>query len=156
MSSPFEKYLSGKVVVLGIGNALRRDDAIGSVIAGSLKDTASFIVYDSGSSPENYLGKIIKDDPDNVIIIDAVDFKGKPGEFRVFKPDDFSSAGFFLTHNSSISLVINYLQKSLKANIIVLAIQPSTVTFGEGLSRELNEAFCMVRDIFYEADKKKR
>ena len=67
-------HLAGKVVILGIGNTFRGDDGIGSLLAQRLKDKVSFIVYDSGPSPENYLGKIIKDKPDNIIIVDAVDF----------------------------------------------------------------------------------
>jgi len=45
-------------------------------------------VYDSGPSPENYLGKIIKDKPDNIVIIDTVDFGGKPGEFLEIEAGD--------------------------------------------------------------------
>ena len=75
-------HLKGKAVILGIGNTMRSDDAIGSLLAGRIKDKLPFPVYDAGVSPENYLGKIVKGSPDNIIIIDAVDFGGKPGEFN--------------------------------------------------------------------------
>ena len=57
---------------MGIGNTLHNDDGVGSLVASRLQDKLPCIVYDAGPNPENYLGKIIKDMPDNVVIIDAV------------------------------------------------------------------------------------
>lgn len=133
--------LSGKVVILGIGNTLRSDDGVGSILANRIKDRIPHLVYDGNSSPENYLGKIIKDKPDNILIIDAVDFGGLPGEFRVLEGENIETVSFFSTHNASISLAINYLKKTLaQVNIIILAIQPKTITFGDNLSPEIIRA----------------
>ncbi len=131
-------HLKGKVVILGIGNSLRSDDAAGSFLAGRIKGKVPYIVYDAGSSPENYLGKIIRDLPDTLVIIDAVDFGGKPGEFNLIKGRDLKTANLFSTHNASISLTINYLQNNLKVDIIILIIQPKTIVFGDKLSPEVS------------------
>lgn len=132
-------HLSGKVIILGIGNTLQSDDGVGSVLAARLKDKVPYIVYDSGSSPENYLGKIIKDKPNTVVIIDAVDFGASPGDFDIFEGSDIKAINFFSTHDASISLAINYLQSSLTVDIIILAIQPKRVAFGEGLGKEVSQ-----------------
>jgi len=144
-----KEHLQGKVLILGIGNGLRNDDALGSLLASRLKDKLPFIVYDAGSSPENYLGKIIKDNPNNIIIIDAVDFGGNPGEFRVLESDDLKTVNLFSTHNASLSLTINYLQSHIKVDIIILIIQPKSIAFGDEISpeiaktlQELEEWFC--------------
>ena len=140
MLDHLKEHLKGKVVVLGIGNSLRSDDAAGSILAGRLKDRTPYLVYDAASSPENYLGKIIRDKPDNIVIIDAVDFAGTPGELRILEGRDVQTVNFFSTHNASVSLTINYLQSNLKADIIILAIQPKNISFGDNLSQEINKA----------------
>jgi len=130
-------HLQGKVVILGIGNTLRSDDGAGSILASRIKGKVPFIVFDAGESPENYLEKVIKEKPDNIVIIDAVDFGGKPGEFRVLETQDLKTTNLFSTHNASISLTINYLQSNLKVDIIILIIQPESISFGDKLSREV-------------------
>ena len=132
-------HLAGKVVILGIGNILQSDDGVGSILASRIKDKVPYIVYDVGLSPENYLGKIIKDKPDNIVIIDAADFGGRPGEFKEIEGQDLKAANLFSTHNASISLTINYLQNNLKANIIVLIIQPKTIALGDKLNPEIED-----------------
>jgi len=140
MLEHLKAHLRGKVVILGIGNTLRSDDGIGSLLAARLKDKVPYIVYDAGVSPENYLGKIEKDKPDNLVIIDAVDFQGEPGEFRELDDSDIKTSNLFSTHNASISLLINFLKSNSKLDIIVLIIQPKTIAFGDKLSLELNES----------------
>ncbi len=134
-----KSHLKGKIVILGIGNTLKSDDAAGSILAGRIKGKAPYIVYDSGSNPENYLGKIIKDKPDTVVILDAVDFGAGPGEFNIFEAADLASVNFFATHDASISLLIHYLQSILKVDIIILAIQPKCVVFSDTLSKEVDK-----------------
>jgi len=148
-------HLSGKVVILGIGNTLRRDDGIGSLLAQRIQSKVPYLVYDAASSPENYLGKIIKDKPDNIIIIDAVDLGAKPGDFTLLEVDDVKTTNLFATHNASISLTINYLKNNLKADIIILVIQPKSIAFGEGLSRELEETLNTLGEWFCESGKEK-
>jgi hydrogenase 3 maturation protease len=152
MLDHLKEHLKGKVVILGIGNSLRSDDAVGSILACRLKDKVSFLVYDAAASPENYLGKIIRDKPDNIVIIDAVDFGGKPGELRILEGKNVQTVNFFSTHNASVSLTINYLQSNLKTDIIILAIQPKDISFGDDLSQEITKTldeleswFCGIR-----------
>jgi hydrogenase 3 maturation protease len=147
-------HLKGKVVILGIGNVMRQDDGLGSVLASRIKNKVPFKVFDAETSPENYLEKIIKENPDNIIIIDAVDFGGKPGEFQVLEGQDIKTVNLFSTHNASISLSINYLQSNLKADIIVLIIQPKSINFGDELSLEVSEAINKIEGSFYGTEKK--
>lgn len=149
MLEHLKEHLKGKVVILGIGNALQGDDAIGSLLASRLKDKIPYIVYDSGSSPENYLGKIIKDKPDNIIIIDAADFGACPGEFSLFEGEEIKTTNIFSTHNASIALTINYLQTHIRADIIVLIIQPKNTSFSDKLSPELEKTLNELEEWFF-------
>lgn len=124
---------------MGIGNTLHNDDGVGSLLASRIKDRVPYIVYDTGANPENYLGKVIKDKPDSIVIIDAVDFGAKPGAFREWEGPDVETVNLYSTHNASLSLTINYLKNNLKADIIILIIQPKSIAFGENLSPEIQE-----------------
>lgn len=137
MLSDLESRLKGKVVILGVGNTLKSDDGAGSILASRLKDLSGIVVLDAGVSPENYLEKIVRHKPDTVLIIDSGDFGSIPGDFKLIEPEQLDSAPLFFTHNASISLSINYLQSNLKADIIMLVIQPKTVAFGDFLSSEV-------------------
>jgi len=139
MLSHLKAHLSGKVIILGIGNTLRSDDGAGSILANRIKDKVHFQVFDSGPTPENYLEKIIKENPDNILILDAADFGGSPGEYRVIEAEELRTVNFFSTHNASITLTINYLKNSIKADIIILIIQPKTIAFSDILSEEVSK-----------------
>jgi len=142
-------HLKGRVLILGIGNTLRSDDGVGSILAQRIAGRIPCIVYDSSASPENYLGKIIKDSPEVILLIDAVDFGGRAGEFRVFEGEDIQTVNFFSTHDASISLAISYLKNSLKkVDIIILAIQPKILSFGDKLSPEINKALEKLEEWF--------
>jgi hydrogenase 3 maturation protease len=150
-----KEHLKGKVVILGIGNTMRSDDGIGSLLTQQIKDKVPFVVIDAGFSPENYLGKIVKENPDNIIIIDAVDFGAKPAEFRILEAQDLKATNLFATHNASLSLTINYLQGILKADIIILIIQPKSIAFGTNLSPEAADTLNNLEECFYDAAKEK-
>jgi hydrogenase 3 maturation protease len=154
MCEDFKSRLKGKVVILGIGNTLRSDDGAGSVLASRIKGKAPFVVFDAEESPENYLEKIIKEKADTVVLIDAVDFGAKPGEFKFLQAQEIKTVNLFATHNASISLTINYLQNNLKADIIILIIQPKSINFGDKLSLEVKETLNKLVQWFYETGKK--
>ncbi|MFA5411402.1 MAG: hydrogenase maturation protease, partial [Candidatus Omnitrophota bacterium] len=108
-------------------------------------------VFDAGTVPEIFLEKIIKEKPDNIIIIDAAAFGGKAGECRILEEKDLKTVNLFSTHNASLTLAINYLQNNLRADIITLIIQPKSVSLGEKLSPEIEEALIELEDCFYES-----
>ncbi len=155
MPGQLESRLKGKVVILGIGNPLRSDDGVGSILASRIKDKVPFTVFDAGVSPENYLEKTIREKPDTVLLIDAVDFGGKPGEFKFLEASRIKTVNLFSTHNASISLSINYLQNNFKADIITLIIQPKTIVLGDKLSPELIRTLGVLEDLFYGLGKEK-
>lgn len=148
MFNHLKSHLKGKVAILGIGNTLRSDDGAGSILASRIKDKAPLTVFDAGASPENYLEKIIKENPDTVVMIDAVDFGGSAGEFRILEAEDIKTVNLFATHNASISLAINYLQSKLKADIIILLIQPKSIVLGDKLSPEIAKTIGILEDWF--------
>ena len=149
MLDHLKAHLQGKVIILGIGNTLRSDDGAGSILVSRIKANKSFLAWDAGLNPENYLNRIIKEKPDNLVLIDAADFGGKPGEFRVEEADQIQTTNLFSTHNASLSLLINYLQSHIKTNIIVIIIQPKTICLGDSLSPEVSATLNSLEDFFH-------
>ena len=143
--------LKGKVLLLGMGNPLKSDDGLGTVLCARLRGRLKAEVFAAGVVPENYLSKIVRLKPDTILIIDAADFAGVPGEIRLFSPMQIQSLNFFSTHNMSPSLMINYLQDSTQAQIVFLAIQPKYIGFGESLSSEIGRSFLKLEDFFLES-----
>jgi hydrogenase 3 maturation protease len=148
--------LIGTVVIVGMGNTLRSDDGVGSLLASALGGSVSYIVYEVGVSLENYLGKIVKDKPDSIVLVDAARIGRAPGECGIFELSQVETASFFTTHNASLSMALRYLQKNLKADIILLLIQPQTTAFGDTLSPEVSQVLRRLREWFSHHGQKTR
>lgn len=132
--------LQGKVSIVGIGNRLRGDDGVGPEIIKRVENSLpSLLLFDVGEAPENYLGKIVKQKPDAIVFIDAVDFDAPPGTIKVVETDDIRNESLS-THNVSLNLVAKYLQKETSADVFLLGIQPETTEFGREISRPVRES----------------
>ena len=136
----FEEELSNfladfrKLIVLGVGNELKSDDGVGPFIINRLlsenieKDNILFI--NAETVPENFTGKIRKENPSHVIIVDACLMGSDPGEIKIVDKDDFASIGIS-THSMSLSYFVKYLEKDTDFKIIFVGIEPETMDWGE-------------------------
>jgi hydrogenase 3 maturation protease len=131
-----------KIVVMGVGNRMRGDDAIGCLVIDELTNENGLTVIDCDSTPENYIDKVISLKPERVIIIDACNFKSEPGKFRLFseKQIDKISQNLISTHNLPLNLTVTMIKKQLPCEILLLGVQPEQINFGEGLSPKLEKA----------------
>jgi len=123
-------------VVLTVGNRLRGDDAVGPRIADELPSSADLLVVDGGLAPENYLGPVVGFGPAAVLIVDACDFGGAPGEFRLFGRAELErlAGGLVSTHTLPLTLTVAMLEQQLAVRIEFLAAQPGTLEFDAPLS----------------------
>lgn len=129
-----------KVVILTVGNILRRDDGFGQLVAQKLKEKMGAVpIFDGGEAPENYLGKILGHHPEIVLIIDTVDFNGNPGGVRIFGQDELSHRDFS-THGLSLKLAMEYLNNRGVKEVKLIGIQPKDTKLGEGLSKEVEQS----------------
>jgi hydrogenase 3 maturation protease len=123
-----------KLIVLGVGNELKSDDGVGPFIIKKLiaenieKDNLLFI--NAETVPENFTGKIRKEEPTHVIIVDACLMGGKPGDIKIVDKDDFVNIGIS-THSMSLSYFVKYLEKDSDFKIIFVGIEPETMDWGE-------------------------
>jgi len=137
--SKLKDRLQGKVLIVGIGNRLRGDDGVGPEIINRLSSPLPhLLLFDVGETPENYLGKIVKQKPDTIVLIDAVDFGSSPGMIKIIEKDDIKDESLS-THNVSLNLVAKYLQKETSVDVFLLGIQPETTEFGREISQPVRE-----------------
>jgi len=139
MLAQLEKILKGDVLFLGIGNELRADDGFGAILARRIKDKVGFRVFEAGVSPENFLGKLIKEKPDTVLLVDAVDFGGDFAEIKLWDLKSVKTRVSFSTHNSSLSLICDFLKREFEVETYLLAMQPKEAGFGKKMSPEVEK-----------------
>lgn len=138
---PFEEDLltflkdSKKLLFIGIGNTLRKDDGAGIRIINILKRRGVKNVLNCGASPENYTGVIKKIAPTHIIFFDAVEMGREPGHFEIIKECDFYEQ-ILSTHKIPMKLLFQILKNDLpNLKILFIGIQPKNIGFGKGISR---------------------
>ncbi|WP_206206164.1 hydrogenase 3 maturation endopeptidase HyCI [Thermococcus indicus] len=126
-----------RVVVCGIGNDVRGDDAFGVIVAERLKElvnSPNVLVLNCGEVPESYTGKITNFKPDLVIFVDAVDFGGEHGEVIVADPEGTLGEAVS-THSLPLKVLVGYLKTRLNAEFVLIGCQPAVL----GLFQEPSE-----------------
>jgi len=125
---------SGTLLVITVGNPLRSDDGVGPYIAELAKRPKNgIIILNARERPEDILWKAIEVRPERVVIIDAADFGGEPGEVRTI-PEEFISENPISTHRFPLRIISRLVTEDTGARVDFICIQPESVGFGEGLS----------------------
>jgi hydrogenase 3 maturation protease len=130
-----------RLAVLGIGNPLRGDDAIGIEVLKQLKGKVpeNVKLFECEMVPENFLGEIELFKPTHVLLIDAAQLEVEPGKARIIPPEKITGTAL-TTHTMPLTILALTIRESLKANVMLLGIQPEKTEFGEGLSPKLQES----------------
>lgn len=131
-----------KILILGIGNRMRGDDAIGCLVADALQDFTGLTVIDCGSAPENFIDKVVNYEPKRIIMVDACNFGAEPGKFQLFSERQIEKIyqNLISTHTLPLTLFVAMIKKQLDCEVQLLGIQPGNLEFGEGLSPKLEKA----------------
>ena len=139
-----------RIVVVGVGNPLRRDDSVGVYVAGRLNNalhSQRVDVLECETVPENFLGNIERVRPSHVIVVDTAETGLGPGNVILTELGEVQGLTIS-SHNIPLSVFGEYLRRSIGAKVALIGIQPERVEFGEGLTRRLKEAAEEVTRIF--------
>lgn len=123
-----------RILFVGIGNVLKRDDGIGVFISRKIKEAPSVLSLTVEVSLENYIGKINSLNPDILVLIDCADLKMAPGSSKFIPVDEIQDLTFS-THNISLRRLSDFF----KMPTFILGIQPGDVDFGENTSYIVKE-----------------
>ncbi|HEB31446.1 MAG TPA: hydrogenase 3 maturation endopeptidase HyCI, partial [Spirochaetes bacterium] len=146
----FKEILKGKIVLFGIGNTLRGDDALGPMLVEMLREKVNAVCINAEGSPENFLGKVIKEDPDTLLIIDAVYLNAGPGEYRLLAPEELENA-VFTTHDIPLTMLIDYLKSKKNMSIHILGIEPQHLYLGRKVSSKVKQTIILLKEMITNA-----
>jgi hydrogenase 3 maturation protease len=134
------KLHGSKTVIVGIGNILKGDDGVGPLVCQQLQHAKSCAeLIDAGTVPENYIQRIIKKTPQNLLIIDAIDFQAPPGTMEIFKPEQLNST-VFSTHTLSPRLFAEMVNRNIEVVVYFVGIQPAHTRLGDSMSPQVCQA----------------
>jgi hydrogenase 3 maturation protease len=121
-----------KILFVGLGNLLKRDDGVGVYISSRLKPGKNISVLTAEVAVENYIGKINSLRPDVCIFIDCSDLSASAGSCRLLPAGAIHDLTFN-THNISLKKVSEFFRMP----VYLLGIQPENIDFGEDLSPDI-------------------
>lgn len=132
--------IEGKMLIITVGNTLRRDDGVGPYIAGCLAGRLppQVILLNAGDRAENTIEKAIMYRPVKTVIIDAALFGAAPGKVKVIGEEDIPMVTLS-THTFPILVLSKLITKDTGSKVFFVGVQPRDVTFGEGISRQVKE-----------------
>jgi hydrogenase maturation protease len=145
-----------KVGILGIGNVLVGDDAVGPTVVNHLDALWEFpegvVVEDMGTPSLDLASKI--SDYDGVIFVDAVSTKADPGTIRIFTLEEILKhpPGLRLSpHDPSLkeTLLTIQLLDRYPRQIVLVGVVPKSTT-GFGMTPEIEAAVPRVADAVLE------
>jgi hydrogenase maturation protease len=130
-----------KTLVLGLGNSILTDDAVGLTIAEEVRrrlDKADVTVEQASTGGLGLLDLVLGFD--KIIIVDAIQTKNnEPGRIRRLSPDQFSgSLRSVSSHDVTLATALELarsLGKDVPQEIVILAVEAADVdSFGEDLT----------------------
>jgi hydrogenase 3 maturation protease len=137
-----------RVAIVGVGHPLRGDDAAGLVMAEMLQrklvSTASVLVVEGGSAPENCTGLLRRFDPELIILVDTAAMDLPPGAVRWLTWQDEATNKSLTSHALPLRVLVRYLAAELGCPITILGIQPAELSFDTPLSPPVREAVEMI------------
>ncbi len=121
-------------VLLGLGNPLGRDDGVGLYVVSKLHGTDWLAI--PAQSLENAWGKVEKENPEKLVIVDAAEMGLPPGTIRRL-PLEESAKMLGSTHGLPLSLLLSLVDVP---EVMLIGVQPKEYGLGEGLSPEVQAA----------------
>ena len=128
---------------MGVGNELKSDDGVGPFVVKKLKEqnieNDNLLFIDAKTVPENFTGKIRKENPTHLIIVDACLMNLNPGDIKIVEKHEFANIGIS-THSMSLSFFVRYLEKDTDIRIIFVGIEPETMDWGAKPTSEVEKS----------------
>ena len=154
MSEDLEGNIDARIVVLGIGNELLRDEGVGVHVARALEKKSppegiDFEVIDGGTSLDafNLPGTVSK-----LIIVDAAKGEGEPGTVYRFTPEEVEPQPMTSLHQLGVleSLKLMSLSGYKPGQTVIIGVEPKEIDWGTELSPELERRIPRIVEVVLE------
>jgi hydrogenase 3 maturation protease len=130
------------MLILGVGNELRGDDAFGPLAVRELKKSGILANFWSGETPENFITSV-REPVETLVILDTAELGKEPGTVELVDPDRINES-LTSTHKLPLSLLIDHLKPG---KTFFIAAQPKTLEFGARPSKEILKAVKKAKEI---------
>ncbi len=165
LTAALRQRLSGRVAVMGIGNPLRGDDGVGSIVARKLRRAFAWVppadspegaevttvaIVDGEEIPESYLDVLEAARPAVVVLVDAADLGGAPGSLTLLEGEGLADHTTF-THRTPLAPLVRFLEQRTGAKVLLAAIQPGGERWEESLSGEVEDTANRLANILWDA-----
>lgn len=136
-----------RVAVVGVGHALRGDDAAGLALAERAAPLSgeNLLVLEGGPAPENVTGVLRRFKPELVLLVDAAEMGATPGTVRWLSAREVEGLSA-TTHTMPLSILAHYLEQELGCQVYLIGIQPGQNGIGEPLSEVVERAVDAIGD----------
>ena len=136
-----EKRTGPRIIVIGVGNLLQKDEGIGIHAVKALQDVQlpdNVTIIDGGTSPDILA---CTRGGDKLIIVDAARAGGEPGAIYRFQPDDLIAerGAAISVHELGVpqNLRLMLLSGNEPSEVVIIGIEPKEIEWGIELSPEL-------------------
>ena len=138
-----ERVIGRDSLVVCIGNYMRRDDAAGLIVCRLVKssiDTDRVVECEGGL--ENCLSIIGRLKPKRILVVDAADFNGEPGDVVLTDASNCDlNLELYSTHKIPLSMMKDFVEKAYNVESVwVLGIKPLDTSLGFGVSKRVLES----------------
>lgn len=146
------KWLAGaeKLVVLGVGNELRGDDAAGLLVARVLKhfNSERFKAVECGATIEDCIDYALGEKPSHLLIVDAF-----PDGNRLILLDlaELEPQTLVSTHAIPLPLLLEALGKPVETSVKILGIGVENFELGSTISEECFKIVSKAAEAIHEA-----
>lgn len=144
-----------KILILGVGNLLLKDDGFGVHLVNSLKENAfpeNITLLEAGTVSHQLIPMLRE--VDYLIVIDVVEAGDKPGSLFRFSPDDmeFQTGQKYSLHQISLVDVLKMAELTGgKPDTVIIGVQPGDVSsWSLEMSDELKAVMPRVRQLVLE------
>ncbi len=145
-----------KIVILGIGNLLLKDEGVGIHVLQALKDApfppdVELELIDGGTSPDVFY---LLDGADKLIIIDAVLGGGDPGSVYRFRANDVVAEDkpILSLHQMGLLEGLKMMEQmaSEPKEAVIIGVEPKEIGWGLELSSDMQQKISQIVEVVLE------
>ncbi len=143
----------GRVCLMGLGNVDYGDDGFGVRLAEKLVEEGVTDVIVAGTTPDRCLGKVVKEEFDHLVFLDAVDFGETTGSVILLNAEDIVARyPQVSTHHISVGLLAKWVEANGSMRAWLLGVQPESLKPAKTLTPQvqttldaLNHLLCTLK-----------
>jgi len=130
----------GEVHIVGLGNPIKQDDALGIELVTKLRKLLGprplpgMRIHPPTLAPERLIERL-SSGKRRIVLFDAIEAGRPPGTILCARLED-TKFGYFATHNIPLRILPSF--RNVDGNVRVIGVQPAEVDVGVGLSCEVS------------------